>query len=88
MKSKIWLAASSLLGLLFSALLLLVGQRDKARREHQVATDKVDALKNQRGVDARIAEKKKKASQKTKETKEVHRERDETTRPSGSFRRD
>ena len=80
-----WLAAG--VGLLLAALMLVIGQRDRAREKAKQARINLQSSEASRAVDATA----RKAQESARaQSQEVHREadkRDSGTRPSGEFRR-
>lgn len=84
--SKLWAGVLAVIGFLVSALLLVVGQKNRAKEKYEEAVKQKDSIASQRKSEKKIQEARHEVRQKTKATKERHSERDSSTRPKGSFR--
>ena len=80
-----WIVAA--FGLLGAALLVVVGQRDKAREKTKQARVALHASEANREVDNTARKAQTAAREQTKETQREAEERPADKRPSGHFRR-
>ena len=85
--SRLWAWLAVGVGLLLAALMLVIGQRDRAREKAKQARVNLQSSEASRAVDATARKAQEAARAQSKETQREADKRDSGTRPSGNLRR-
>ena len=85
--SRVWAWLVAALGILAAALLLVMGQRDKAREQVKQAKVTLAASEMRREVDATARKAQEQARDKAQEVQREADERPDDRRPTGNLRR-
>ena len=85
--TRLWAWLAACVGLLLAALMLVIGQRDRAREKAKQARVNLQSLEASRAVDATARKAQESARAQSKETQREADKRDSGTRPDGNLRR-